>query len=136
MLHFEPAHAWQGGVNVAGLRYLAGGTSPDDRRDILTLRHTYSVFIQIAAQAPFPAASVQSFRVLIRRRDTRSIMFSERVEGPWLLVDLWPGEYEMAAHAAGASPPHALLRWQALRLSPAQRVDVVLPFAGPASSPR
>jgi hypothetical protein len=136
MLNPDSAHALQGGANVAGVRYLAGGANQGDRRDIAALRHTYSVFIQMAGQAAFPTSSVQSVRVLIKRRDTRNVIFSERVEGPWLLVDLWPGDYEIAAHAAGASPPEALLQWQALRLSAAQRIDVALPVAGPAASPR
>lgn len=83
---------------AAAPRYIVGGVT-DDERGVLRARiEAHSLWLITAASK----TGAYLVDVDVQVRDERQrLVFDERLAGPWLLIDLPPGRYEIRALSGG-----------------------------------
>lgn len=92
----------------SGVVLLSGGITVDDRVAMHAERDRYSLWIAIVAKPSGAYLSDAHLRVLDAKR--REVVLERVLPGPWLMVAVRPGRYEIKATytAEGASRPQTL----------------------------
>lgn len=94
------------GLSPAGWPWIQSGTAAQDEVVLQAHQRQYSLLVMTAARGS--EAGLQGVRV--RVLDGARTLGLERVlSGPWLLVDLPPGRYEVAARYRGQQQREAVV---------------------------
>lgn len=90
------ASAWsmQSGATPQGMRYASGGVSHEELTALHAQKDGYSLWVITAALRT--GAHLADVRVAIRD-DKKQLVFDRRLDGPWLLIELPLGRYEVEA---------------------------------------
>jgi hypothetical protein len=88
------AQAVRSGTTASGVPYVSGGVSQGERVELHARRDVYSLWVTTAALRT--GAFLAEVRVVVRDSH-RSVVLDDRLDGPWLFVDLPTGRYEVEA---------------------------------------
>jgi hypothetical protein len=94
LLAAEAAWAARAGQTPQGLRFTSGGVSSEELRGLHELRGSYSLWVITAASKS--GSYLTDVKLTIRDR-ARRVVFEDRLDGPWLFIDLPVGAYEVTA---------------------------------------
>jgi hypothetical protein len=89
-----PASAMTRGTTTDGTAFLIGGIGSDEIAAMQAERPKYRLSV-ITATKPH-GAHLADVHVRVMRADG-AVIFDQKLEGPWLLLDLPPGRYEVEA---------------------------------------
>jgi hypothetical protein len=92
------AGAIQSGRTPQGLTYASGGVTHEDLQALHASRGAFSLWVVTAATKT--GAHLADVQLTIRDSAGR-VVLDERMEGPWLFVDLPLGRYEVQARLDG-----------------------------------
>jgi hypothetical protein len=92
------AFALQEGTTPAGRRYASGGVSDAEQATLQARRGQYSLWIATAARKS--GAWMSDVQVTIIDAQDR-VVFNGTLDGPWLLLDLPLGRYDVVARSGG-----------------------------------
>lgn len=95
VLPLAPAQAVQSGRTEQGVSFVSGGVSHEELRELHAQRDRYSLWVVTAATKS--GAHLADVALTIREDATRRVVFTGRMDGPWLFVALAPGRYEVEA---------------------------------------
>lgn len=107
------------GVTAQGVAYVDGGVGRAEIEELYGERSRYGLWVVMAARGS--GAHLTDVHVRILDRSGR-VAFERDLQGPWLLVDLPPGRYEV--HAVFGSQ----MRSSVATLQPGGRRQVVFYF--------
>lgn len=144
------------GKTEAGYAFVSGGISLDQRNTMQAERAAYSLWVATVAK-PSGAYLVDVDLRIVRVGGNKAVVLQRKMEGPWLLLALPEGSYEVTGSfkehpADAAEQPQTLKtrvniakkgqRQAVLRFASAATVDSEAPgagqsnpFAAPASAP-
>lgn len=88
------ASAIESGIGVQGRPYISGGVSDEELQSLFAQRQQYSLWVITAAKGS--GAHLADARVKISDAKRR-VVFETRLDGPWLMIDLPLGRYEIEA---------------------------------------
>src|SRR5262245_12907387 len=89
-----PASAMTRGTTTDGMAFLVGGIGSDEIVAMQAERPKYRLWV-VTATRPH-GAHLADVQVRVVRADG-AVVFDQKLEGPWLLLDLPPGRYEVEA---------------------------------------
>jgi hypothetical protein len=89
-----PAHAMTDGRTAQDRPFMSGGVSQDELADLRTQQPFFSVSVLTAAKGS--GAHLAGVKVRITDATGRQVLDTE-MDGPYLLVDLLPGKYQLEA---------------------------------------
>jgi hypothetical protein len=92
------AQALQVGKTPQGASFVSGGISHEELRVLHARREAYSLWVITAASK---SGSYLSDVLLTIRDGKRKVVFNRRLDGPWLMIDLPLGRYEVEAALDG-----------------------------------
>lgn len=90
------AEALEPKTSVGGVRWVSGGVGSEERAELDALAREYSLKAVFAVEQHQAFLSDVSFAI---RKPGAVPVVEGKTEGPWLLVDLPPGTYEVIATA-------------------------------------
>ncbi|MGM9488262.1 hypothetical protein [Ideonella sp. YS5] len=94
------ALAAEEGITASGRRYAIGGISNEEQATLNSKRGDYSLWIVTAAKG----SGAWLADVQVRIEDERQqVVFDKALAGPWLMIDLPLGRYEVQARRNGES---------------------------------
>ncbi len=98
------------GVTSSGLSFLSGGITVGDRVSMHAARDRYTLWVATVAKPSGAYLTEADLRIVDRK--TKAIMLEQRMDGPWFLVALPPGQYEVTStlKPEGASQPQTLTK--------------------------
>jgi hypothetical protein len=93
----------------AGHALLSGGITAGDRASMSAERQQYSLWVATVAKPS--GAYLADAALRITDLKTKAVVLERKMEGPWLLVALPPGRYEVSAslREAGEDQPQQLV---------------------------
>jgi hypothetical protein len=91
------ARALDQGVSPAGVAYLSGGADPGEQRLLRDVRSHYSVWLIMRSEESGRPLGDVRVRVLDARQRHSRLVFDRMLVGPWLLLDLPDGRYQIEA---------------------------------------
>jgi hypothetical protein len=94
------AEASRAGTTPQGCQYVTGGVSHSELLDLHARRDDYDLWVTTAAMKS--GAYLADVRVIIRDAANRP-MFDQRLDGPWLFIELPQGRYDVEAMLNGES---------------------------------
>jgi hypothetical protein len=96
------ASAWglESGTTTQGIRYVSGGVSDEELVQLRAQRNSYSLWVVTAAKK---SGSYLAEVQVVVRDVRRGMVFHGLSDGPWLFVNLPPGQYEVQASINGES---------------------------------
>jgi hypothetical protein len=95
--------ATQTGKTPQGIDYISGGVSDEELAALHDRRDAYSLWVITAAAK----SGAHLADVLVTVRDSgQRVVFNGRLDGPWLLIDLPLGRYQVEAALNGTSQQH------------------------------
>jgi hypothetical protein len=98
LLAMAGAAAMQSGATPEGAPYLSGGASHEELRALHERRHAFNLWVITAAAK----SGSHLAEVLVTIRDERNkTVFNRRLDGPWLLIALPLGRYDVEAALDG-----------------------------------
>lgn len=98
------ALAMQSGKTPQGIDYISGGVSHEELGALHDRREAYSLWVITAASK----SGAHLADVLVTVRDSaQRVVFNGRLDGPWLLIDLPLGRYQVEAALNGKSQQRA-----------------------------
>ena len=100
------ARALDQGVTPAGVAYLSGGTDGGEQRFLADMRTHYSVWLIARSNENGRALDGTHVRVIDASKRRHQLVFDRTLAGPWLLLDLPAGRFEIEARLDGE-----LQRW-------------------------
>jgi hypothetical protein len=83
------------GQTEAGVAYLSGGVTVDDRKTMHAERAGYSLWVATVAKRS--GAYLSDVRLSVTRAGDKAPAIARTMDGPWLLAALPPGRYEIVA---------------------------------------
>jgi hypothetical protein len=83
------------GQTEAGVAYLSGGVTVDDRKTMHAERAGYSLWVATVAKRS--GAYLSDVRLSVTRAGDKAPAIARTMDGPWLLAALPPGRYEVVA---------------------------------------
>ncbi|MDH4059369.1 MAG: hypothetical protein OEU94_01010 [Aquincola sp.] len=92
------APALQMGKTPQGANFVSGGVSHEELRVLHARRDAYSLWVITAASR---SGSYLADVLLTIRDSERRVVFSRRLDGPWLMIDLPLGRYQVEAVIEG-----------------------------------
>lgn len=92
------APALQVGQTPQGVNFVCGGVSHEELRLLHARREAYSLWVITAASK---SGSYLADVLLTIRDGERRIVFNRRLDGPWLMIDLPLGRYQVEAALDG-----------------------------------
>lgn len=94
---------------AAGHAVLSGGNTAGDRATMSAERQQYSLWVATVAKPS--GAYLSDVQLRISDRKSKAVVLDRRMEGPWLMVALPPGNYEVAASftEAGTEQPQKMV---------------------------
>jgi hypothetical protein len=92
--------AMQSGKTAQGWPYTAGGVSLEERAALIAQGKGHSLWVVTAAMKS--GSFLSNVRVVIRDAK-QNVVFDNRIDGPWLFIDLPLGRYEVEAAFNGAT---------------------------------
>ena len=95
MVHAAPVEKSQGDV-----RYVMGGIGLDESQQMKSMESQYSLSVTFAEQNNGKADYLADIPVTIRNSSGQTVL-SVNSDGPYLLVQLPPGSYDITASHAG-----------------------------------
>jgi hypothetical protein len=118
------------GQTESGAAFVSGGNTLEDRVRMHAERERYSLWIATVAKPS--GAYLADARLRIVRVGDKSTALERKMEGPWLLVALPPGKYDVSStfKAMGSDKDQTLS--QRVEISKAGLRQVVLRFDSPA----
>ena len=104
------ALATQNGVTDAGVAYVSGGVSEDERTQMRSERRNYSYWLSAAARGG--GAYLADVKVRITEAGGGKVVLDVKMDGPWLFVALPQGRYAVQAtyadeHSGKTETQHA-----------------------------
>jgi hypothetical protein len=81
------------------IAYASGGISDDERNEMQAMKNGYTLLLKVAAKS---GQYLGDADVAFKRRDGTAV-FETRMDGPWLLVNLPSGVYEMSVTSEGTT---------------------------------
>lgn len=129
------ALASEEGITASGRRYASGGVSDEEQVALYGKRGDYSLWIVTAARGS--GAWLADVQVRIED-ERRHVVFDKALAGPWLMIDLPLGRYEVQARRNGevqrqATTIHRGDHHQAFFYFPVE-ADVLPEHSGPLPS--
>jgi hypothetical protein len=94
----SPAWALKSGKTPMGMPYVSGGIGQSELSSLHAKRGDYSLWVITAAMKS--GAYLADVEVSVRDAKQR-VVFKERLDGPWLFIDLPLGRYEVEASFNG-----------------------------------
>jgi hypothetical protein len=82
-----------------GVTYASGGISDDERNEMQAMKNGYTLLLKVAAKSGHYLGEVD----VVFRRANGEIAFENRLDGPWLLVNLPGGIYDMSVTSEGTT---------------------------------
>lgn len=99
-----------------GITYASGGIGDDERSEMQAMRDGYTLLLKVAAKSGHYLGDVN----VVFRRANGEIAFENRLDGPWLLVNLPSGAYDMSVTSEGTT------QRKKIRIDKGARREVVL----------
>jgi hypothetical protein len=82
-----------------GITYASGGIGDDERSEMQAMKGGYTLLLKVAAKSGHYLGDVD----VTFRRASGEIAFESRLDGPWLLVNLPSGAYDMSVTSGGTT---------------------------------
>jgi hypothetical protein len=82
-----------------GITYASGGIGDDERSEMHAMKNGYTLLLKVAAKSGHYLGDVD----VTFRRAGGEIAFESRLDGPWLLVNLPIGAYDMSVTSGGTN---------------------------------
>jgi hypothetical protein len=82
-----------------GITYASGGIGDDERSEMQAMKNGYTLLLKVAAKSGHYLGDID----VTFRRASGEIAFESRLDGPWLLVNLPNGTYDMSVTSEGAT---------------------------------
>lgn len=119
------------GYGLEGHAFVAGGITIDDRKELHAERGRYSLWVATVAKPSGAYLSDVNLRIVERGGKGR-LMFERGIEGPWLMVALPPGRYDVTGiYRAEAGAAEQVLSQTVSVAARGQPRQVVLRFGTP-----
>lgn len=114
----------------AGLAYLSGGVSVEDRATMQSERADYNLWVSTVAKPS--GAYLAGARLRVVDLKSKSAVLEREMDGPWLMLALPAGRYQIEAtfKADGADKPQTL--WEQVNIAPSVLRQAVLRFESKA----
>ncbi len=104
----QPAVGLVRATTPAGHKLLSGGFTADDRATMSAEKQQYSLWIATVAKPSGAYLSEVDLRITDQK--SKAVVLQRKMEGPWLMIALPPGNYELTATLAeaGSQQPQTL----------------------------
>lgn len=118
------------GSTDAGIAYLSGGITVDDREQMRAQSGRYGLWIATVAKGSGAYLSDAQLRIVDSQR--KSLVLARTSDGPWFMLALPPGRYTVSAtlHTDGVASPETLT--QQVTVPARGQHQAVLRFKSPA----
>jgi hypothetical protein len=94
-----PAAGVVRGKSDAGVSFVSGGVTIDDRKTMRAERASYNLWIATVAKRS--GAYLSDIRLNVVRAGDKTPVLTRTMDGPWLLASLPPGRYDIVATMPG-----------------------------------
>ncbi len=82
-----------------GITYASGGIGDDERSEMQQMKNGYTLLLRVATKSGHYLGDID----VVFRRANGEIVFESRLDGPWLLVNLPNGSYDMSVTSEGTT---------------------------------